>query len=148
MGLCLSDFEDAGTVSMTSRVLSIAERIASFLRRSRMSSVISVSSGRESDTSVVMLLRERPESPTNTPLIRRGATPVRRSMRSIILATLTEVSSRFWITPYLTASTSFSCSRATTSSCPSSLVRPTAAIILQLLISMAAIYLASLISVV
>ena len=70
-----------------------------------------------------------------------GETPVWCSSLFNSRETRTDVSSRFWMMPYLTPSTSFSSSMATTSSCPSPEVFPMEAIILELLISTAAIYL-------
>ena len=115
-------------------------------RRFSMSSVISVSSGSEIDTSVRMLRSERPDRPTYRPVMILGATLGLRCSLSMTRMMRVEVSSRFWMKPYLTLSTPRSWSTAITSSRPSAYMRPTAAIILELLISIAATYLSSFIS--
>ncbi len=110
------------------------------------SSVISVSSGRLRVISRGIFRNERPDNPTYRRWILRGATPARASSLDMIDAIVDAVSSTLWIMPWYTHSTMGSCSTAITSSLPCALARPTAPIILELHISMAAIYFSWLIS--
>ena len=141
LGFCvvtLPTRHERGCTSIIFRLASMALSRACAVSAFRSSAVTSLaSSGRGMFVSRVRLRIERPPMLTNTRLILRGEISGRVSSRSIIDRMRVAASSAFCIMPKRTVSGPSICSEAMMSSCTPS-VRPTAAIIFELLISIAA----------